>query len=265
MLHSFITRVEAVCDLHGIPRGTPADLVSLPDSLKQNKHLAMDFWRVIGQMTSDRGRVSPPESSSEASEATESTSVPSELELQELALEAIVRTVSGLTRSQMMAADSASQQAVRTMARLLAGEDATSEPSAGSGSGEVAKEPAKRSTSSHEETYRRALRTRLAEERLANCSQDTAPNSVSFAAPQTDLPMLRRRDTRPDRPSIVQGISVRIRASGMDEITISPRRITDEELRRIFLDSADNNPLVHGFRPAPRFRLPLGLRMWLRS
>lgn len=115
-LSSMTQRVASVCRRHGAALGSPSDLKRLLRELQRNKHLAMDFWSMVSQM-------SVPVDSDLRPVPVVPGPVPSARMLQELALEAIVRAVTGLSVFEMIAAGGDLPQAVAHLASLLAGSD----------------------------------------------------------------------------------------------------------------------------------------------
>jgi hypothetical protein len=109
-------KVASVCRRHNAPLGSPSDLEGLLRELQRNKHLAMDFWSMVSQM-------SVPVDSGQQSIPAVPGPAPSARMLQQLALEAIVRTIAGLSVFEMMAAGGEPRQAVAHLANLLAGSD----------------------------------------------------------------------------------------------------------------------------------------------
>jgi TonB family protein len=57
-----VKRFQSLCDMHRIPFGGGTNLSDLVHSLKDNRHFAMDFWAMVGDMSAqERGSLSDPE------------------------------------------------------------------------------------------------------------------------------------------------------------------------------------------------------------
>jgi hypothetical protein len=120
-LDSMTQRVASVCHRHGAATGSPSDLERLLRELQRNKHLAMDFWSMVSQMSVPANALTPnPDPRAMGAVAG---AAPSARMLQELALEAIVRAVTRLSVFEMMVAGGDPPQAVAYLASLLAGSD----------------------------------------------------------------------------------------------------------------------------------------------
>jgi TonB family protein len=98
----FIRKIVLLCDRHDVAWGTPEKLAEFIRALKDNKHLAMDFWSVVAQMSAETSVVGPE---------------PHRL------LEVIVEGVTGRTVAEVIGVGSAQRQAINDLASLLAGED----------------------------------------------------------------------------------------------------------------------------------------------
>jgi hypothetical protein len=120
-LDSMTQSVASVCHRHGAPTGSPSDLEGLLRELHRNKHLAMDFWSMVSQMSVPANALGvDPEP---RGMVAISGAAPSARMLQELALEAIVRAVTRMSVFEMMVAGGEPPQAVAHLASLLAGSD----------------------------------------------------------------------------------------------------------------------------------------------
>jgi hypothetical protein len=118
-LNSITQRVASVCHRHGATTGSPSDLERLLRQLQRNKHLAMDFWSAVSQMSVP---LNPPGMDSDPSPVVRAPA-PSARMLQQLALEAIVRAITGLSVFEMMSVGGDPPRAVVYLASLLAGSD----------------------------------------------------------------------------------------------------------------------------------------------
>ena len=57
-----VRRVQLLCDMHGIRFGSPKNLGELIASLKDDRHFAMDFWALVGDLSArERGTLSDEE------------------------------------------------------------------------------------------------------------------------------------------------------------------------------------------------------------
>lgn len=57
-----VKRFRSLCDMHRIPFGGVTNLSDLACSLKDNRHFAMDFWAMVGDMSAqERGSLRDPE------------------------------------------------------------------------------------------------------------------------------------------------------------------------------------------------------------
>src|ERR1700727_613137 len=45
-----VEKIEAVCSKHSIPSGEPDSLERFVDALRDDKHLAMDFWSLVARL-----------------------------------------------------------------------------------------------------------------------------------------------------------------------------------------------------------------------
>jgi hypothetical protein len=257
-----VSRVMSLCDLHGIPSGRPADLADLLLALQKNKLLAMDFWRVVAQMSGDGGESAAPDSSSVPDEAALN-----QRERQELVLEGIVRAITGLGPSEMIAAGRDAQRSVQRMASLLAGEDTEFDAVPG-GAAAVSADaivPARDSASSHGDAYKNVLRARLREDGLKSKLQNSGPVSASYAAPPKFRFEIKRTEAASARPIMPPAESRASLVSVADQQPRPVRPIADDELRRILFGTAYTNPSDTPVHRNVLFRLPLGLRLWLRT
>jgi TonB family protein len=98
----FVRKIVLLCDRHDVAWGTPENLAEFMRVLKDDKHLAMDFWSVVALM-SEEGSVVGPE--------------PNRL------LEVIVEGVTGRRVAEVVATGAVQRQSVSDLASLLAGED----------------------------------------------------------------------------------------------------------------------------------------------
>lgn len=57
-----VKRFQSLCDMHRVPFGEPDNLNDLITSLQQNRHFAMDFWAMVGELSArERGALSDEE------------------------------------------------------------------------------------------------------------------------------------------------------------------------------------------------------------
>ncbi|QNI37066.1 energy transducer TonB [Edaphobacter albus] len=57
-----VKRFQSLCDMHRVPFGEPDNLNDLVTSLQQNRHFAMDFWAIAGELSvRERGALSDEE------------------------------------------------------------------------------------------------------------------------------------------------------------------------------------------------------------
>jgi TonB family protein len=98
----FVRKIVLLCDRHDVAWGTPESLAGFMRTLKENSHLAMDFWSVVALMSEDGSTVGP--------------------EVNRL-LAVIVEGVTGRTVAEVRAAGQGPRQAVSELVSLLAGED----------------------------------------------------------------------------------------------------------------------------------------------
>jgi TonB family protein len=104
----YVRRIAALCDMHRVPVGSPAELAGFLVALDEDKHLAMDFWAVIGKM-SDEG-------------SAYFAGTP----LHERMLEVVVEAVTGLNVAEVITSSEESLETVERLSRLLGGEDLNS-------------------------------------------------------------------------------------------------------------------------------------------
>jgi TonB family protein len=101
-IDQFFRKIVLLCDRHDVAWGTPESLAGFMRSLKEDSHLAMDFWSVVAQM-SDEGSGLGPEMNRQ--------------------LGVIVEGVTGRTVAEVRATGPVEKQAVSELASLLSGED----------------------------------------------------------------------------------------------------------------------------------------------
>ena len=101
----YVRRIAAVCDMHRVPVGSPAELGGFLKALDEDKHLAMDFWAVMGKM------------------GEEGSAYLAGLTLNGRMLEVVSEAVTGLRVAELMASGEEARQVVSQVVRLLAGED----------------------------------------------------------------------------------------------------------------------------------------------
>src|SRR5215470_14151659 len=57
-----VKRVRSVCDMHRVPFGAVENLDELIASVRDNRHFAMDFWALVGDLSArERGSLSDEE------------------------------------------------------------------------------------------------------------------------------------------------------------------------------------------------------------
>lgn len=57
-----VKKIQSLCDMHRIPFGEAGDLRTFAGSLQQDRHLAMDFWAIVGELSArERGSFSDDE------------------------------------------------------------------------------------------------------------------------------------------------------------------------------------------------------------
>jgi hypothetical protein len=251
----------SLCDLHGIPSGRPADLADLLQALQKNKLLAMDFWRVVAQMSGDGGESAAPDSSPVPDEAALN-----ERERQELTLEAIVRAITGLGPSEMIAAGRDAQHLVQRMESLLAGEDMGFYAAhGGAAAASDALSTVRDSASSHGESYKNALRARFDQDKRKNKERDSGVVPASYAAAPNLRCEIKRTEAASARPIMPPAESRAALVSVGDERPRPARPMGDDELRKILFGTAYTDPSNRPVHRNVLFRLPLGLRLWLRT
>jgi TonB family protein len=101
----YVRRIAAVCDMHRVPVGSPAELAGFLVALDEDKHLAMDFWAVIGKMND------------------EGSAYLAGTPLHERMLEVVVEAVTGLNVAEVITSSEESLETVERLSRLLGGED----------------------------------------------------------------------------------------------------------------------------------------------
>ena len=104
----YVRRVAAVCDMHGVPVGSVAELAGFLVALDEDKHLAMDFWAVMGKM----GEEGPAYLAGQP--------------LNERMLEVVVEAVTGQSLAEVITSSEESMGVVERLSRLLGGEDLSS-------------------------------------------------------------------------------------------------------------------------------------------
>lgn len=93
-----VKRFQSLCDMHRVPFGEPDNLNDLVTSLQQNRHFAMDFWAMVGELSArERGALSDEEM-----------------------LETVVEGSSGLT---LEAAEKDYEEPLHALQQMLAGVD----------------------------------------------------------------------------------------------------------------------------------------------
>jgi TonB family protein len=103
-----IRRITALCDMHGLHHGTSADLPAFMQAIAANKHLAMDFWTAVANISD---------------QAAAGSSLPA---INGHILELTVNAITGRTVAEMVAAGSDQRRLVGDLGGLLAGEDISS-------------------------------------------------------------------------------------------------------------------------------------------
>jgi TonB family protein len=69
-----VKRFQSLCDMHRIAFGAPGDLEGFLRGLRENRHLAMDFWAMVGELSSrERGTLDDAEMMSAIIEASTGT------------------------------------------------------------------------------------------------------------------------------------------------------------------------------------------------
>lgn len=104
----YVRKVAAVCDMHGVACGSVTELAGFLTALDEDKHLAMDFWAVMGKM-SDEG-----------------SAYLAGQPLHERMLEVVVEAVTGLSLAEVITSSEEMLGVVERLSRLLAGEDINS-------------------------------------------------------------------------------------------------------------------------------------------
>lgn len=95
-----VKRFQSLCDMHRVPFGEPGNLNDFITNLQQNRHFAMDFWAMVGEVSArERGTLADEEM-----------------------LEAIVEGSSGLT---LAAAEKDYEKPLQELKQMLAGVDIT--------------------------------------------------------------------------------------------------------------------------------------------
>jgi TonB family protein len=103
-----IRRITALCDMHGLHHGTSADLPAFMQAITANKHLAMDFWTAVANISD---------------QAAAGSSLPA---INGHILELTVNAITGRSVAEMVAAGSDQRRLVGDLGGLLAGEDISS-------------------------------------------------------------------------------------------------------------------------------------------
>jgi TonB family protein len=128
----FVRKIEMVCDMHGVTFGSPANLAGFVQALDGNKHLAMDFWSLVGRMSetagpSPTGAAASGPAAPEQAEVTRASAAVEDVSDGRTAngrmLETIVEGVTGQSVADVIAAGGAARRSVGDLASLLAGED----------------------------------------------------------------------------------------------------------------------------------------------
>jgi TonB family protein len=118
----YVRKFEMVCDMHGLPFGSPANLTGFVQALDTNKHLAMDFWSLVARMSDADGPATPkPGTDAETGAAAERVS--DGRTLNGRLLETIVEGVTGQSVADVISAGGDARRSVGDLASLLAGED----------------------------------------------------------------------------------------------------------------------------------------------
>ena len=91
--------------MHRVPVGSPAELAGFLTALDEDKHLAMDFWAVMGKMSE------------------EGPAYLAGQPLNERMLEVVVEAVTGLSVAEVITSSEESLGVVERLSRLLGGED----------------------------------------------------------------------------------------------------------------------------------------------
>lgn len=101
-----VREIVAVCAKHNIPCGEPEHFAKFMRALYDDKHFAMDFWRVVARVTKNAGDTIRPDR----------------------LLTIVVEGVTGKTVAQIRATGPAEASLVAKLTRVLAGEDDLSAP-----------------------------------------------------------------------------------------------------------------------------------------
>lgn len=104
----YVRRVAVVCDMHGVAMGSPAELAGFLVALDEDKHLAMDFWAVMGKMSQ------------------EGSAYLAGHPLNERMLEVVVEAVTGQSLAEVITSSEESLEVVERLSKLLGGEDQSS-------------------------------------------------------------------------------------------------------------------------------------------
>ena len=51
----YLTKFRAICVMHGVQVGSRKDLRDFMEKLREDRHLAMDFWALIGKLSNREG------------------------------------------------------------------------------------------------------------------------------------------------------------------------------------------------------------------
>jgi outer membrane biosynthesis protein TonB len=113
-LDAMMFRVASVCAHYRVPTGRPTDMAGLLEKLEADKGLALDFWMVVTQMIGD-GDEAPGVGGNERARHARL--------VQERALDAIARVMTGFGAAELRRIDADARQAVMLMASELAGRD----------------------------------------------------------------------------------------------------------------------------------------------
>jgi periplasmic protein TonB len=116
-----VNSIASLCATHRIPRGNPLDLGAFLRALRENRHLAMEFWKAVARVSDESAGLAL-------------------VAINGVVLEAVIGAVTGCSVAEMIAAGSEQRRLVGELGSLLAGEDADG-PFAGPVVENVAVEP----------------------------------------------------------------------------------------------------------------------------
>ncbi len=97
--------VLSLCEKHGVACGLPGSIVAFMRAIQENKLLAMEFWKIVGEITDEEC----------GSGSTETVN--------QVILEVIAKSVTDLDVAGVMAAGRGPGGALNELASMLAGED----------------------------------------------------------------------------------------------------------------------------------------------